>query len=228
MPSIAVVGNSGEGKSSSYGQIPELGIKGLDPKETFVINVGGKDLPFRGQKTLYKGTNPEDGNYFAASEADKIAKAIGYISESRKEIKNIVIDDAQFIMSFEYMRRAKENGYNKFIDIGLSTKQLIDSAKSVRKDLNVYFLWHTEDNKEFGFKMKTVGNMIDQYLTLEALFTIILYSKVEKNNAGAMQYYFVTNNDGKFPAKSPVGMFTELYIKNDLNLVKKYIKEYYG
>jgi len=70
--------------------------------------------------------------------------------------------------------------------------------------------------------------MIDQYLTLEALFTIILYSKVEKNNAGAMQYYFVTNNDGKFPAKSPVGMFTELYIKNDLNLVKKYIKEYYG
>jgi len=160
MPSIAVVGNSGEGKSTSYGQIPELGIKGLDPKETFVINVGGKDLPFRGWKTLYKGTNPEDGNYFAASEADKIAKAIGYISESRKEIKNIVIDDAQFIMGFEFMRRAKETGYGKFADIGVNIAKVVEASRIARSDLKVYFLWHPEKDNTGKMKMKTVGKMV--------------------------------------------------------------------
>jgi len=225
MSVVAIVGKSGEGKSTAAGKVDELEITGLDPKSTFYINVAAKDLPFRSWSKLYNTSNK---NYLESSDSKVITEVINQVSQKAPHIQDLVIDDAQFIMSFEYMRRAKENGYNKFIDIGLSTKQLIDSAKSVRKDLNVYFLWHTEDNKEFGFKMKTVGNMIDQYLTLEALFTIILYSKVEKNNAGAMQYYFVTNNDGKFPAKSPVGMFTELYIKNDLNLVKKYIKEYYG
>ena len=108
MASIAVVGKSGTGKSTSYGQFPELGIKGLNPKETVVINVSGKDLPFRGWKKLYTGKVSEGGNYFESSDAVQIAKVIDYISSNRKDIKNIVIDDSQYIMAFEFMRRAKE------------------------------------------------------------------------------------------------------------------------
>ena len=105
MASIAIVGKSGTGKSTSYGQFPELGIKGLNPKETVVINVSGKDLPFRGWKKLYTGKVSEGGNYFESSDAVQIAKVIDYISSNRKDIKNIVIDDSQYIMAFEFMRR---------------------------------------------------------------------------------------------------------------------------
>jgi len=226
MASIAIVGNSGEGKSTSYGQIPELGIKGLDPKQTFVINVGGKDLPFRGWKNLYKGSNPEDGNYFAASEADKIAKAITFISESRKEIKNIVIDDAQFIMGFEFMRRAKESGYGKFADIGVNIAKVVEASRVSRADLKVYFLWHPEKDNVGKMKMKTVGKMVDDHLTLEGLFTVVLYTKVERGADNKVKYNFVTNNDGEFPAKSPFGMFKDLYVPNDLGLVSQAIDTY--
>ena len=69
MSSIAIVGDSGTGKSSSYGQIPEIGVKGLNPKETVVINVAGKDLPFRGWMKLYSGSIMQGGNYIETSEA---------------------------------------------------------------------------------------------------------------------------------------------------------------
>ena len=93
MSSIGIVGPSGTGKSTSYGGFPELGIKGLNPKETVVINISRKDLPFRGWNALYKGKLSEGGNYMESSNAVDIAKAIDYISEKRPDIKNIVIDD---------------------------------------------------------------------------------------------------------------------------------------
>ena len=157
MASIAVVGKSDTGKSTSFGQFPELGITGLNPKETVVINVSGKDLPFRGWKKLYTGQISSGGNYFESSDANQISKAIDYISNSRTDIKNIVIDDAQYVMAFEFMRRAKENGYGKFADIGVNLGKVVESARISRKDLKVYFLWHPEQDRETGYKMKTVG-----------------------------------------------------------------------
>ncbi len=226
MSSIAIVGKSGEGKSSSYGQIPEIGIKGLNPKETVIINVAGKDLPFRGWKKSYTGKLSEGGNYLESSDSKTMAEAINFISTSRPEIKNIVVDDGQFTMAFEFMRKAKEPGFGKFADIGVSTGKIMDAARNTRQDLKVYFLWHPEQDKETGFKMKTVGAMIDNYLTLEGLFTVILYTKVSKGTDGKMKYQFVTNNDGQYPAKSPVGLFKDLYIPNDLGLVSEKIDEY--
>ena len=93
MASIAIVGKSGTGKSTSYGQFPELNIKGLNPKETVVVNVSGKDLPFKGWKKLYAGKVTENGNYYEGSDGTNISKVIGFISENRPDIKNIVIDD---------------------------------------------------------------------------------------------------------------------------------------
>jgi hypothetical protein len=226
MASIAIVGKSGTGKSTSYGNFPEINIKGLNSKETVIVNVSGKDLPFRGWKKLYAGKISDGGNYFENSDAIHITKAIEHISANRKDIKNIVIDDAQYIMAFEFMRRAKENGYGKFADIGVNIGKIVEAARLTRKDLKVYFLWHPEEDRESGFKMKTVGKMVDDYLTLEGLFTVVLYTKVERDNDNKVKYYFVTNNDGQYPAKSPIGLFSELYILNDLGLVSETIDKY--
>jgi len=226
MASIAVVGASGTGKSTSFGQIPEIGIKGLNPKETAVINVAAKDLPFRGWKKIYTGELSNGGNYFQSAEAERIANAIKFVSEKRTDLQNIIIDDAQYIMAFEFMRRAKENGYGKFGDIGVNANKVIEAARTSRPDLKVYFLWHPEVNNIGEYKMKTVGKMVDDYLTLEGLFTVILYTKVEKGADNKIKYSFVTNNDGQFPAKSPIGMFPDLQIPNDLGLVSELIDQY--
>ncbi len=226
MASVAIVGKSGSGKSTSYGNIPEIGIKGLDPKDTAICNVAGKDLAFRGWQKVYTGKLSEGGNYLETSDANAIAESIKYISDKRPDVKNYVIDDAQYTLAFEYMRRAKETGYNKFVDIGVNTTKMMMAAKDTRKDLKVYFLWHPEEDKELGSKMKTIGTMVDSYLTLEGLFGTILYTNTSKGNDNRIKYEFVTNYDGKFPAKSPVGMFKDLYIPNDLSIVSELIDNY--
>lgn len=226
MASIAIVGESGTGKSTSMGNFPELGIEGLNPKETLMINVANKDLPFRGWKKLYQGKISEGGNYLATADTERIAKAIDNVSINRLDLKNIVIDDAQFLMAFEFMSRAKETGFGKFADFGVNLAKVLTAAKNCRSDLKVYFLWHPEKDREMGYKMKTVGAMVDSYLTLEGLFTVILYTYVNKSADNKINYNFVTNNDGKYPAKSPVGLFKELYIRNDLGFVSDSIDKY--
>ena len=90
---IIVIGDSGSGKSTSIGGVEELGIKGLDPKETIVINVKNKPLPFRGWKNQYNGKISEGGNYFASANSEEIIRVLKYISDNRPEIKNVVLDD---------------------------------------------------------------------------------------------------------------------------------------
>lgn len=225
MSAVAIVGPSGTGKSTSYAHFPELGIKGLNPKETVIINVGKKDLPMRGWKNLYKGNVSEGGNYFESSNATDISKAIDYISSKRPDITNMVIDDAQQIMAFEFMARAKEPGYGKFTDIGVNISKVMVSARECRKSLRVFFLWHPDIDKDGKMSMKTVGKMVNDYLTLEGLFTVVLYSRVN-NVENKIFYEFITNNDGIFPAKSPYGMFDRMYIKNDLGYVADKVGEY--
>lgn len=225
MSAVAIVGKSGSGKSTSISKTPELNIEGLDPKKTVIINVAGKDLPIRGWKKLYSGKISEGGNYLESSSPDIISNAIKYLNDSRPDIENVVIDDGQYIMAFEFMQRAKESGYGKFADLGVNLGKIVTAAKNASR-LKVFFLWHPEEDKETGYKMKTVGKMVDDYLTLEGLFTVILYTFVQKQGDGKINYTFVTNNDGKHPAKSPVGMFKELYISNDLGKVAKAIDTY--
>ena len=225
MAGIAVVGKSGSGKSTSLGQIPEINNTGLNPKETVIANVAGKNLPFKGWKKLYCGNIKEGGNYIETADPSVLASVINYVSTNRPEIKNMVIDDSQYIMAFEFMRRAKEKGYEKFTDIGVNISKVLEAARNTRGDIKVYFLWHPEETAT-GFKMKTAGQMVDSYLTLEGLFSVVLYTKVSKGVDNKMQYQFVTNDDGQFPAKSPVGMFDSLYIPNDLGLVSNLIDKY--
>jgi ABC-type dipeptide/oligopeptide/nickel transport system ATPase component len=225
MSAIAIVGESGTGKSTSMGKNVDLNIEGLDPAKTVLINVANKDLPFKGWKNLFTPMTKTGGNLVNSDNADVIAKTIEHISANMPNIKHIVIDDGQFVMAFEFMARAKESGYGKFADIGVNQGKIIKAAKNTRQDLEVYFLWHPEKSDTFGYKMKSVGKMVDDYLTLEGLFAVVLYSIVQKEQ-DKISYKFVTNQDGKYPAKSPHGMFKDLYINNDLGLVSKAITDY--
>lgn len=222
MASIAIVGRTGTGKSTAVGQIPELNIEGLPPDKTAIINVAGKDLPFRGWKSKYTGDLSKGGNYLHSASATVISQAIDYVSSKRDDLEYIVVEDAQFIMAFEFMDRAKEVGYGKFTDIGVNISKVFKSAR--RSPKHVFFLWHPEFDEQDGYKMKTVGKMVTSYFTPEGLFTIVLYTDVKRSD-NETEYRFVTNHDGTYPAKSPVGMFP-LYIPNDLGYVVNKINEY--
>ena len=222
MAAICIAGESGTGKSSSMGNIPEVNIKGLPPEKTVYINIAKKDLPFRGWKKQFSGNISEKGNYLETSNATTIEQAIKYISQKREDIEYIVVDDVQYLMAFEFMARAKEVGYQKFSDIGVNASKVLSAAKDARP--LVFFMWHPELDERTQMKLKTVGKMLDNYFNPQGLFTIVLFSNVIKEN-DTMQYRFTTNNDGTYPAKSPVGMF-DLYIPNDLGYVVDKIQEY--
>jgi ABC-type dipeptide/oligopeptide/nickel transport system ATPase component len=150
---VGIVGQSGSGKSTS--------IETLNPKETVIINISNKSLPFRNWKSNYIAKKlSEGGNYVVTDSAATIITALEYISKSRPEIKYIVLDDAQYLMSFEFMAKAKEKGYEKFTAIAKNTFDVLSVARSLRDDLIVICLYHEEevsDNFSKRRKMKTIG-----------------------------------------------------------------------
>ena len=134
-----------------------------------------------------------------------------------------MIDDSQYLMANEFFDRAKETGYQKFTDIGLHFRNLLQAVISqTPDDVIVYFLHHTEEDISGRLKAKTLGRMLDEKLTVEGLFSIVLLTVAE----GA-EHYFLTNSDGSSSAKSPMEMF-EPKIDNDLRMVDRTIREYYG
>jgi hypothetical protein len=161
--SILIIADSGAGKSTA--------IRELDPTETFVINVAGKGLPFKGWKKNYQPiskTNPK-GNISNVSSAAGIMKCMKHVEENMPHIKNLIIDDFQYMASFEYFDRAQEKGYDKFTDIATNIASVSKMPKDMRDDLNVFYLTHPEEVNRNGsvlIKAKTVGKMIDNALTL--------------------------------------------------------------
>lgn len=223
---IGVVGGSGTGKSTALGNHPTLGIKGLKPSETAIINVMSKPLPFKGWKQNYSGDVRSGGNYFAGTNSIDIINAIKFIDTSRPDIKNIVIDDMQYIMADQFMAKALVKGYEKFNKIGKDMYDVLNVSRQSRDDLTVFCLTHSESGED-GLKIKTIGKMLDDKITLEGLFTVVLYTHTEVDSSSKkVRYCFVTNNDGIRPAKSPCGMFDDCYIINDLGYVRDKVDEY--
>ena len=194
-----IYGQSGTGKSTS--------IRNFTNDEVAVINVSGKPLPFRSKLTTY-----DTDSY------TKISSALGKI-----ERKSIVIDDATYLMVNEFMRTAKVTGYQKYTDMAVNFNSLVAQASQLASDKIVYFLGHSDLKDDGTEHFKTIGKMLDNYVTVEGKFTIVLKTVVQDG-----KYYFSTHNSGQDTVKSPLGMFEDNYVDNDLKAVDTIIREYYG
>lgn len=196
---VLILGESGSGKSTS--------LRNFEPEEVAIFNVAGKRLPFK-KKMPY---TIETSTYSTIEKKLKEGK-----------FKKYVIDDSQYLMSFELFDKAKQTGYTKFTDIAVNFQKLIATiVNDTPADCIVYLLHHVEETNTGKIKIKTVGQMLDNQLTVEGLFTIVLMAKYSNK-----EYKFVTQTDGSNPCKSPLEMF-DLEMENDLKLVDQKIREYY-
>lgn len=216
---IGIVGETGTGKSTA--------IKHLDPKETYIINVAKKELPFKGSEKLY---NAENKNYKEVDDPVEVTRLLKTISEKAPHIKNVVIEDSNYLMGFRMVEKATEVGYTKFSIMAKDMVDMFRTARRLRDDLVIFYFSHPEtieDSGEIiGYKIKTAGKLIDNQVLLEGLLTVCLYTDVEDTKDGA-NYSFLTNRYRKRPAKSPDGMFDSVKVPNNLQLVKDAIVEYY-
>lgn len=195
---VLILGESGSGKTAS--------LRNFEPEEVSIFNVAGKPLPFK--KRLPK---------MSTSDYRKIMT--GMKSSPKKAF---VIDDSQYLLCFEMFDKAKEAGYQKYTDLALNFYNLIQFViRALPPDVIVYFLHHIETTAEGRVKAKTIGKMLDEKLTVEGLFSVVLLCTTDGVN-----HQFITQSDGNTTAKSPMGMF-EPAIDNDLKLVDKAIREYW-
>lgn len=222
--SILVVAESGSGKSTS--------IENLDSKETFIINVANKPLPFKGWKnkyTVWSKDNPT-GNLYGGSSPQQIEAAMRYVSEKRPEINTLIIDDFQYMSAFEYFDRCDEKGFDKFTQIGGHLARISRLPKDLRENLIVFFMMHQEESQDMEgrkrYKAKTIGKVVDNSLTLEGLFSVVLFGKAKKNKDAGMRYVFETQTNGENTCKSPRGMFPDFEIANDLKIVRTALIDY--
>lgn len=197
---ILVLGESGSGKSSS--------LRNFEPGEIGILNVASKPLPFR--KALPK--------------IDKASYPIITRTLQKNTLKAYAVDDAQYLMTFSAFSRAKETGYGKFTDIALEYYNLIQTIiNDTTPDTLVYLLQHIDTTDDGRIKAKTVGKMLDNQLTVEGMFAIVLLARTD-----GQRHWFDTQSDGYTTVKTPMEMFSDQEIDNDLKMVDTTIRDYYG
>jgi hypothetical protein len=196
---VLILGESGSGKTYS--------IKNMDPEKVGVFLVEKPRLPFRKQFKTCQG-----GGYFP------IMKAL-----AEPNLKQYVIDDSQYLLVNEFFDRAGETGYQKFTDMALNFRNLIHFViRKTPDDVIVYFLHHTDTDSNGRIKAKTIGRMLDEKLTVEGLFDIVLRTQVDPDG-----HWFITKTNGQDTVKTPEDMFPAARIENDLAAVDKTIRNYY-
>lgn len=209
---ICIAGESGSGKTTS--------LRNLDPKTTFIIDADRKGLSWKGWKAQY---NKEAKNYIQTSDVDKIKSLLQNISEKATHIKTVVIDTLNTIMVDDEVKRMKEKGYDKWIDLAQCVWELVSDAHLYRDDLTVVFMAHTQterDDSGFYFtRIKTSGRKLEK-ICLESKFTTVLFAKCIDG-----RYIFETHAKNS-TAKSPMGAFEENEIDNDVAEVIKRLEEY--
>ena len=199
---ILILGESGTGKSTS--------LRNFGADEIALVNIAGKPLPFKKKfETLKNVTDSRKINEFIDEEVERGKKII-------------VIDDGQYIMGLQFMRRVTESGWDKFNELQADFFNVLDHVLDLPDDVLVYFLCHIQTMDDGRQKIKTIGKMLDEKITVEGLFTTVLKTHVSDG-----KYYFLTQNSGKDTVKSPMGMFPSFAIDNDLKYVDDKIRNYY-
>ena len=199
---VYVLGRSGTGKSYS--------MRNFGKDELGVVNVQGKILPFKGSGS------------FDIVNTDNSSEIVDQVKKMAKKHKVIVVDDFQYVMANEFMRRATERGYDKFTEIAKHAWDIADCVKELPADVVVYVMCHTDTDQDGFEKLKTIGKLLDEKIVLEGMSTIVLKTAVSDG-----QYMFLTQNNGKDTVKSPSGMFPAYAIDNDLKYVDQKIRSYY-
>ena len=197
--SVLVLGASGSGKSTS--------LRNFEPGEVAVFDIAGKPLPFR--KRLDVAHRP----------------SYGVIMKKLKENSRraYVIDDANYLMAFQNFALASVKGYDKFTTMAVNFEQLLEASNATDEDTVTYYLMHPEYDADGRMKPKSIGKMLDSQLCIEGMFPIVLVAQRMEDG-----YRFVTQTDGNTPAKTPMGMFPDVIIDNDLKMVDSSIREYWG
>lgn len=204
-----ILGSSGSGKSTS--------LRNLDPAKTLLIQCIKKPLPFRATGWKTRVTIKSEGNIIQTSDPLLIEKCM---RQSKADI--VVIDDYQAVMVNELLSRSTEKGYDKFSDIAKNAWNIFTAAGDLAEYRRVYILAHTQTDDFGQIRMKTVGKMVDNTLVPEGYFTIVLRTEVINGN-----YKFSTQTNGQDCAKSPMGLFKESHIDNDIAVVDEAIQEFY-
>ena len=219
---ILIAGKTGTGKTTA--------IRTLDPNETVIFRVINRTLPFKYAKAYSK----EKKNLFSTPTYTDVLKGLEWANK-QEHVKNIVITDGTYIIRQEYFKKAQVAGYQKYTEFAVHMQQILKAIQELRDDIKVFMEYHVESNvSDSGvteYKPSTVGKLLDsQYNILENV-DIVLFAQPEIDDK-TVNYGFLTNrtvdkNGADIPAKSPMGMFEDLFIPNDLALVAKTIDEYY-
>ena len=211
---ICIMGESGSGKTTS--------MRNLDPKTTFYIDSDKKGLSWKGWKNHY---NAQNNNYFKTDDQNMVMKLLRNIntSDKAKHVRTVVIDTINGIMVADEMRRSREKGYDKWMDLACAIYDIVDFALTMRDDLTVIFVAHTQtDHDDNGYlftRIKTSGKKLDK-ITLESKFPVVLLAKVIDG-----KHIFETKANFS-TAKTPLGAFESNHIENDISEVLKVLDEY--